>query len=165
MLICGVDPGLRRTGYGIIEADGDVLKLVDAGLITPAVKATLADRLERLYEDIDGLFDDYPALSMVAVEELYSHYRHPRTAVLMAHARGVMLLSARRRGLAIVSLSATMVKKSLTGGGRAGKHQVQRAVISRLAIAPTRDVPDDVTDALALAICCFEHHRSIKSIS
>jgi crossover junction endodeoxyribonuclease RuvC len=157
MIICGLDPGLHHTGYGIIEAERNSFKLMDAGLISTCPGNALPDRLLKLYRDLDELFTEYPRLSMVAVEELYSHYRHPRTAVLMGHARGVILLAACGHNIEIKNLPSTMVKKAIAGTGHAGKAQIQRAVFSRLAIRPDPGIPVDVTDALALAICGFEH--------
>lgn len=159
-LICGLDPGLQRTGYGIIEASRTTAKLIDAGLITTNGRDALPQRIDRIYNELLALFDEYPRLSVTAVEQLYSHYRHPRTAVMMAHARGAMLLAATARGIDIVDIAATMVKKALTGSGRAGKIQIQRAVLARLSISSARQIPADVTDALALAICCAEHMHS-----
>jgi crossover junction endodeoxyribonuclease RuvC len=159
MLICGIDPGLHRTGYGIVRARGGVLRLVDAGLITTKTQATLPERLAKLHEDLAGLFVEYPDIATVAVEEVYSHYAHPRTAVLMAHARGVLLLAAQQKGISIINVPSTMVKKSVVGAGHASKVQVQRAVMARLNISVDKELPADVTDALAMAICCFEHRR------
>jgi crossover junction endodeoxyribonuclease RuvC len=87
----------------------------------------------------------------LACEELYAHYRHPRTAILMGHARGVVLLQAARAGLEIIPLAATHVKKLLTGSGRATKRQVQLAVTATFNL-PTVPEPDDVADALAIAL-------------
>lgn len=162
MLICGLDPGLHRTGYGIITANAHELKLVDAGLITTTPRAALAERLVKLHREITSLLAESPDLTHVAVEDIYSHYRHPRTAVLMAHARGVLLLAAQSKGIEIVSLPATMVKKAIVGQGHANKVQVQRAVMLRLGITADHEVPSDVTDALALAVCCFEHQKQIQ---
>jgi crossover junction endodeoxyribonuclease RuvC len=90
---------------------------------------------------------------MVAVEELYAHYKHPRTAILMGHARGVILQQASAAGAAVRSFSATRIKKSLTGNGRAGKPQMQRAIQSLLGLAKIPE-PPDVADAIAIALCC-----------
>ena len=158
--ICGLDPGLYRTGYGIIVPDekGET-KIVDAGIIETSKSASLADRLGQIYEELINLFSEYD-LMHVAVESLYSHYKHPRTAILMGHARGVILLSAKQYNIPIIDFSATQIKKSLTGNGRASKIQIQRAVISRLNLSGVnKDIPSDVTDALAVAICCYEHQK------
>jgi len=161
MMVCGLDPGLQRTGYGILEAlPHDRIRVVDAGLIRTDPDTSLQERLGTLYDELSRVFEEHK-LSAVAVEELYSHYAHPRTAILMGHARGVILLAARRKDLQIMNLSATNIKKALTGSGHAGKMQIQRAVLSRLEIHTNTDkIPADVTDALAIAMCCHEHMRS-----
>ena len=139
------------------------LRVVDAGLIRTDPKAELEKRLGQLYDELSRLFDEHK-LSVVAVEELYSHYAHPRTAILMGHARGVILLAARRKDIPIMNLSATNIKKAITGSGHAGKMQIQRAVLSRLGIHTHTDkIPPDVTDALAIALCGNEHLRSART--
>ena len=90
----------------------------------------------------------------MAVEELYSHYKHPRTAILMGHARSMFLLAAAQRGIEVRDFSATRIKKSVTGSGRAGKEQMQRAVQTQLQLAELPE-PADVADALAIAMCCY----------
>jgi len=158
--ICGLDPGLYRTGYGIVRPDdAGSVKIVDAGVIETDKSASLPDRLNQIYDELIGLFSERK-IDYLAVESLYSHYKHPRTAILMGHARGVILLSTRKYNIPIVNLSATQIKKSLTGNGRASKLQIQRAVISRLGLHQVnREIPSDVTDALAIAICCYEHQK------
>jgi len=161
MKICGLDPGLQRTGYGIIEPQPrGTFRVIDAGLIRTDAKAPLPDRLIQLYDELASLLDEHP-LDTIAVEELYSHYAHPRTAILMGHARGVILLAARRHEIPVMNLSATQIKKALTGSGHAGKMQIQQAVMSRLGLKPfDENVPAAVTDALAMAVCCYEHLNS-----
>jgi crossover junction endodeoxyribonuclease RuvC len=160
MMICGLDPGLQRTGYGIIEPQPrGVIRVVDAGLIRTDVKQPLPDRLMQLYDELSRLLAEH-TLEMVAVEELYSHYAHPRTAILMGHARGVILLAARRKDIPVMNLPATKIKKAITGSGHASKEQVAQAVISRLGLKLAEEVPNDVTDALAMAVCCYEHLNS-----
>ena len=99
---------------------------------------------------------------IVAVEELYSHYAHPRTAILMGHARGVILQKCAEAGVRIKSFSATRVKKSLTGNGKASKEQVQRTIKTVLAL---RDLPEpsDVADAIATALCCANSMNSVAA--
>jgi crossover junction endodeoxyribonuclease RuvC len=162
MMICGLDPGLQRTGYGIIEPrPRGEMKIVDAGLIRSNPDDPLPDRLMQLYDELSRLLGEHK-LEAVAVEELYSHYAHPRTAILMGHARGIILLAARRHNLQVMNLSATKIKKALTGSGHAGKLQIQSAVFARFKIKADSDkVPADVTDALAIALCCHEHLHSV----
>jgi crossover junction endodeoxyribonuclease RuvC len=90
----------------------------------------------------------------MAVEQLYSHYKHPRTAILMGHARGVICLAAAEAGLAEATYSATQIKKVLTGSGRAPKSQIQLAIRRELHLAEIPD-PPDVADALAVALCHY----------
>ena len=90
----------------------------------------------------------------MAIEQLYSHYKHPRTAILMGHARGVICLAAAEADVAVVSYSATQIKKVLTGNGRAPKIQMQRAIQRELALAAVPE-PPDVADALAVALCHY----------
>ena len=91
---------------------------------------------------------------VVVVEQLYAHYDHPRTAILMAHARGVIFLAAAQRGLPVVSYNATRIKKTITGNGRASKEQVQRTIQRELGLAELPE-PPDVADALAAALCHY----------
>ncbi len=128
--------------------------MLDAGVFRFDADKPLADRLADLERDLDSVLDEHRP-SVVAVEELYAHYRHPRTAILMAHARGVTLLAASRRGLSVRHYAATRIKRHLTGNGRASKQQVQRAVRVTLAL-PVLPDPPDVADALAVALCCAD---------
>ena len=153
-IICGIDPGLKVTGYGIlcVDDDEDSIAVLDAGIIRCSPhEEPLALRLAELAASLDEILDEHH-VDIVAVEELYSHYRRPRTAILMAHARGVLLLGAARRNIAVLHLPSTTVKRNLTGNGRANKEQMQRAVASFLSL-PQIPEPPDVADALAIAIC------------
>lgn len=152
-IICGIDPGLRITGYGVIATDGDEcdVRVLDAGIIRCTQSGSLALRLAELAAGIGEVLDEH-RVSVTAVEQIYSHYQRPRTAILMAHARGVVLLEAARRNHEVVHLPSTTVKRHLTGSGRAGKEQMQRAVRSALSLAQVPE-PPDVADALAIAMC------------
>lgn len=152
MRILGVDPGLRLTGYGLIDYTPMRPRLIDGGVIRLNAKASLADRLVELEAELDGLLAEHQP-EIVAVEQLYSNYAHPRTAILMGHARGVILLVAQRRGLRVEQLAANRIKQSLTGHGHAKKGQMQRAIQSVFHLA-TIPEPPDVADALAVALCC-----------
>ncbi len=152
-IICGIDPGLRATGYGLlrVDRDSDRVEVVEAGVLRPSSGGTLALRLAELAAGLDELFNEND-VDVVAVEQVYSHYLRPRTAILMAHARGVILLEAARHGIEVLNLPATTVKRHLTGNGRASKEQMQRAVAAALSMNAVPD-PPDVADALAMALC------------
>jgi len=150
--ILGIDPGLHLCGYACIEVDGNDENLVEAGVIRIRRELPLPEKLNQIAEDIQTILDKLTP-QVVAVEELYSHYAHPRTAILMGHARGVILQKMAAAGVAVKSFSATRIKKSLTGNGRASKEQVQRTIQTLLAL-PQIPEPPDVADAIAAALCC-----------
>ena len=154
--ILGIDPGLNLTGYAVLEAGARGPAVVEAGVIRGAdgrSKAELAERLRILYEGIVEVVEQFHPNAM-AVEQLYAHYDHPRTAILMAHARGVLLLAGGQRDLGVFSYAATQIKKTITGSGRAGKDQVQRVIQRELGLAAPPE-PPDVADALAAALCHY----------
>lgn len=145
----GVDPGLVETGYGVLEAGAAGLVVVDAGLIATPKAAPLEGRLKALHEAVLQLLDRFtPAL--LAVEDLYSEYKFPRTAILMGHARGVIYLAARQREVTILPLAPAEVKRMVAANGSASKAQVQRGVQRLLGLAQLPR-PAHVADALGLA--------------
>ena len=152
--ILGIDPGLRLTGYGLVELVDGALEptLVEGGVIRLNVKASIAERLRQLDEELNELLERTRP-TRVVVEKLYAHYKHPRTAILMGHARGVILLGATRRDLPVEDIPSTEVKKALTGYGHASKDQMQRAVAAQFNLAAPPS-PPDVADALAIALTC-----------
>lgn len=160
--ILGLDPGLNLTGYGLLEVSPRGVRVGEAGVLRGLPgrsKADMASRLHYLYDCIVEILDQFrPAV--VALEQLYAHYEHPRTAILMAHARGVLMLAAGQYGAEVKSYNATAIKKTLTGSGRAPKSQVQHAVQRELSLAQLPE-PPDVADALALALC--EYHLSRRA--
>lgn len=157
--VLGLDPGLRVTGYAVVEARPRAPHVCEAGIIRTSESRTtdVALRVRVLYDGILEVLEQFrPAV--VAVEQLFAHYDHPRTAILMAHARGVLLLAAAQRGIPIVSYPASRVKKTITGGGRASKEQMQYAMQRELNL-PRLPEPHDVADALAVALCHYHTHR------
>jgi crossover junction endodeoxyribonuclease RuvC len=153
MRILGVDPGLNIPGYAVVERRLGKLALVEAGMIRGRSRGDLAARLHEVHE---GIADVITSLKpeVLALEELYSHYERPRTAILMGHARGVICLAATQAGLPVQSYASTQVKRLLTGNGRAPKSQMQLAICREFALAAPPE-PPDVADALAIALC---HH-------
>jgi crossover junction endodeoxyribonuclease RuvC len=169
----GIDPGLRVTGYGCVEGSGlrNGAKLVEAGAIRlvraskagagaeeeageVADAASVSSRLVELEGDVIGILDRLRP-DVCAVEALFSHYKHPATAIVMGHARGVILLCLRRAGVKLVELRPAEVKKSMCGNGQAKKAQVQLAVQARFGLAEVPK-PPDVADAIAIALCASE---------
>ena len=151
MRILGIDPGLNVTGYGVIEAGDGLLGLVEAGAVETDDAAPMEERLAEIFRGVGSVISSLHP-DIVAVEELYSHYAHPRTAILMGHARGAIFLAAALQGLGVVGYSANRVKKALTGSGHASKEQVGRMVQSIFGLDEPPS-PNDVSDALAIAAC------------
>ena len=154
MRILGIDPGLAQTGYGVVDVGAGTRppRLVEAGVIRTRRTDALAARLSEIQTGLAAVLEEFRP-EAVAVEQLYSHYAHPRTAILMGHARGVILQRCAEAGVAVKSFSATRIKKSLTGNGRASKEQVQRTIKTVLALTELPE-PSDVADAIAAAMCC-----------
>jgi crossover junction endodeoxyribonuclease RuvC len=171
MRVLGIDPGLRITGYGCIDAAHSPPRLVEAGIFrlcatddaddAPAgvladarasrSAASLSRRLAELDTDFRALIERLGP-QVIAVESLFAHYKHPATAIVMGHARGVLLLAVRRAGVPLVELKPNAVKKAVTGFGHASKEQMQRAVQACFSL-PEPPSPPDVADALAVALC------------
>jgi len=151
--VLGIDPGLNTTGYGVLEVAAGGPKLCEAGVIRGRTRDSLTARLVEIHT---GVCEVIAALkpTVMALEQLYSHYKRPRTSILMGHARGVICLAAAQAGIQVIDYSATRVKKTLTGSGHASKSQMQRAVERELRLnAPPE--PHDVADALAAALCHY----------
>lgn len=154
--ILGIDPGLNTTGYAVIEAADAGPRLLEAGVIKSAERRDtpdMAGRLKALYDGVVEVIDQYRPPDL-AVEQLFAHYDHPRTAILMAHARGAILLAAGQRDLSVTSYAATRIKKAVTGSGRAGKEQMQIAMLREFRLAKLPE-PHDVADAMGIALCHY----------
>ena len=151
MRILGIDPGLNVTGYGILDSDSEQITVVEAGVVRTNSRSPMAERLQTIASDMEGIITQFQP-EVIAVEELYSHYGHPKTAIIMGHARGVIFLKAAESGVPVFSYASTRIKKSLTGNGRASKRQMQLMICSTLRL-PEVPEPPDAADALAAALC------------
>jgi len=147
--VLGIDPGLLATGYAVLECAAGRLGVLDVGLVEAPAGLDLEVRLRLIYDGVATLLDKHTPVALV-LEDLYAEYRFPRTALLMAHARGVVCLAARQRDVRIMALAPAEMKRAVTGYGAAAKEQVQRSVQHLLGLAePPRST--HVGDALALA--------------
>ena len=132
--ILGIDPGLGITGYGVLDAATGSPCLVEAGVIRSTAKSkSLPARLAEIHRGVAEVIATLKPAAM-ALEQLYSHYAHPRTSILMGHARGVICLAAAEASIPVIHYSATQIKRILTGNGRAPKAQVQRAIEKELRL-------------------------------
>ena len=156
--VLGIDPGLNTTGYAAVDFARRQPTIVEAGAVRTNAKAEMPKRIAQIYADLCEILRELKP-DLVAIEQLYAHYKHPRTAILMAHARGMVLLAAQQAGVAVRSLAATNVKKSLTGNGHASKLQMQRSVQAVMNLSKLPH-PPDVADAIAIALCAGQHSLS-----
>lgn len=148
LVVLGLDPGLRRTGYGALEIDGGRPRVREAGVLLTRTRDGLAGRLLHLYRDIDTLLRDLTP-AVVVLEDLFVHRGFPRAALVLGHARGIILLAAAAAGARVVELPPSSVKQAVAGSGRAGKAQMQRAVRTLLGVRGLSNA--HAADALALA--------------
>ncbi|MDD5027258.1 MAG: crossover junction endodeoxyribonuclease RuvC [Candidatus Omnitrophica bacterium] len=150
MKILGIDPALTITGYGLIQARGNKLSLVEAGIISTCAKEGITRRLDKIYRCIVKLISD-TSPDVLVLEKIYAHYRHPATAYILGQARGVICLACATKNIPLAEYAATRVKKAVVGEGLASKVQVQKMVASLLGLGGLPKYTD-ITDALALAI-------------
>ena len=151
MRILGVDPGLKVTGYGVIDLDAGVrVRVLEAGTIEPEPKAAFAQRIARVHQHISALLAAHKP-DVVVLEKLYAHYKHPTTACVLGHVRGVICLSVAQHKVALIEYSVKRVRQALVGNGNATKPQVQ-AFVKRLLRIEGSEMALDASDALALAL-------------
>lgn len=156
MRILGIDPGFAITGYSIIDYIGNKFQLNTSGAILTEAKTSFPLRLEKIYEDLVDIIEEYKPEAM-SIEELFFN-NNVKTAINVAQARGVILMTARIKNVDIFEYTPLQVKQAVTGYGRADKMQVQRMV---KMILNEENLPklDDITDSMAIAIC---HAHSAK---
>lgn len=139
MRILGIDPGLNITGYGIIE--DKTFKLVEAGIIKTRSNTPIQERISKIFDEISALIEEHKP-GVLVLEKIYSHYKHPTTAILMGHARAMACLVCGKFDVQLVNYPSTRIKKVITGNGHASKVQVQRMVqnILKLKILRSRSM-------------------------
>ena len=148
MRILGIDPGLCTTGYGIIE--DKTFKLIEAGVIKTRANTPIQARLKKIFDALTEIINEHK-VSVLVLEKIYSHYKHPTTAILMGHARAAVCLACGENEVRLVNYPSTKIKKTITGNGHASKQQVQIMVQNILKLKSPPE-PVDVSDALAMAI-------------
>ena len=159
MRVLGLDPGLRHTGWGVIDVDGNRLSHVADGVATAPVNAPLGERLVALFRQINQVLDSFRP-DEAAVEETFVN-RNPSSTLRLGVARGVALLAPAERGLPVAEYSANFIKKAVVGAGHAEKSQVQ-LMVRRLLPGCDGGEPD-AADALAVAIC-HAHHAATRRL-
>ena len=148
-VVLGVDPGLARAGWGLIEVDGSRLRAISHGAIATSPKSSHAERLLIIHRGLLEVIRDARP-DIMAVEEVFQG-KNPRSALLLGEGRGACILAGSVSGLIVVEYPATVIKRALTGNGRAAKSQVASMVCRLLSLRETPR-PHDAADALAVAI-------------
>ncbi len=151
MRIIGIDPGLITTGYGVVDLAAGSVRIVEAGIIQPKRTDKFEARIGKIYTHLTTVLTTYHPQILV-LEKLYAHYKHPTTAVILGHVRGVICLCAQHQNMELVEHSVKRVRKALVGNGNATKGQVQEFVKRLLNIKTEAGMALDASDALALAL-------------
>ena len=159
MRLIGLDPGLRLTGWGVIDVEGNRLRHVAHGVVKVAGDRPLAERLAELFEAIAAVVAAQQPLE-AAVEETFVNI-NPGSTLKLGQARGVVMLAPARAGLPVFEYAANLVKKSVTGAGHADKRQIAM-MVGRLL--PGVEASADAADALAVAICHAHHRATAKRV-
>ena len=160
MLALGIDPGTAICGYGLVQIAGSRLKALTYGAVETSPSLTSAERLLIIFQEIDLIIKHYKP-DIVGVEQLFFN-KNVRTAMTVAQARGVLLLAAVQNGVEIAEFTPLQVKQSVVGYGKATKEQVI-FMTQKLLNLETKPKPDDVADALAVAICTL-HASSMNNL-
>lgn len=156
--ILGIDPGLATVGFSIVDVEKSKMKFVTCGVISTPAHTSLSSRLDRIFDDMNELISSFDP-DVMSIEELFFN-TNITTGIAVAHARGVILLSAYRAGVQVFEYTPLQVKQAVVGYGRAEKNQVID-MVRRILALPAAPKPDDAADAVALAIC---HARSSTSL-
>lgn len=157
--VLGVDPGLNRTGYAILERSVREPILREGGVIQSTSRLTLAERVLELGRGLREIIEEFQP-QVLAIEQVFSTTQFPKTAILMAHARGALLYAASDAGIPVVDYTPTQIKRLLTGSGKASKEQIQHAIRQELRLEKLLE-PNDVADAFAVALC---HYHSCRAV-
>lgn len=161
MRILGLDPGLRHTGWGLVEADGSRLRFLAAGAVHSRNQDPLAARLDQIYRGLAQVIDRWRP-DAVAVEETVVN-RNPGSSLRLGHARGVVLLAAAHGGSPVAEYGSMEVKRAVTGTGHAEKVQV--AMMVKVLLPGCDAAGGDATDALAVAVCHAHHAQSRRALA
>lgn len=153
----GIDPGLNRTGYALLERSGRGPVLREGGLIRSTRGLSLAERVHEIASGLREVLEEFQP-TVLAIEQVFSLVKNPKSALLMAHARGAILAAAVQQGIPVVHYTPTQIKRLLTGSGKASKDQIQRAIKTELGLDRLLE-PHDVADAFAVALCHYYSSR------
>ena len=148
--LLGLDPGLRHTGWGLVDKEGPKFRFISAGVINPDETLSLPERLAELHEGLKKIITDWKP-DEVAVEETFVN-KNPNSTLKLGQARGVVILTPALFGLPVAEYTPNQIKKMIVGAGHADKNQVDMMVRTLLKTVPEH-IPPDASDALAIALC------------
>ena len=152
MRVLGIDPGIRTTGFGIIDLNTNRLSLIACGTISPKVSDNLPFRLNHLFEEVDSIINKFSP-DVFSIEDMF-YSKNVKTAMILGQARGAMIIAAAQANINVFEYAPRKVKMSVCGNGGASKEQVQYMVMKILNL---KEIPGtmDVSDAIAVGICCL----------
>lgn len=156
MKIIGIDPGLKATGYGVVECQANRVTLLETGTIEPKEKDFIQNRIKTVYTLLNDLMEQYQP-DVLVLEKLYAHYNHPTTACILGHVRGVICLLCAQKQIGLAEHSVKRIRKALSGNGNASKLQIRRVVARALGVAESK-LTLDASDALALGLGYIHLH-------
>lgn len=156
MMVLGIDPGLRKMGFGIIKIIDENPQLIDFGIISTNSEEPLEKRLKTIYNDIESVIQNYKPMTMSVEGGFFG--KNVRSMMMLGHARGMALLGAAQEGIPVYEYSPRKIKQSVTGNGNATKDQVNFMIKNILGIK-NQSIPEDASDALAVAICHTKQFR------
>ena len=162
MFVLGIDPGLTRTGYGIIESVSGSERALAAGVIRTDPSVSPSFRLLELRHDIESVLDDFP-IDAAAIEQVFVN-RNRGTAIAVARASGVLMSTLADRGIDVGEYSPSQMKMTVTGAGNADKQQIEAVLKMRLGLGSISG-PADVADALGIALCHIQHLGSVRAVA
>ncbi len=157
MRVLGIDPGLQHTGWGVIDIDGNALRHVAHGVISPAASLPIAERLTAIFDGVQTVLSEQKP-DHVAIEETFVN-RNPDSTLKLGLARGAALVAAASTGLPVSEYAARLVKKSVVGTGKADKAQIATMIAVLLPSAKVANA--DAADALAVAVCHAHHTATL----
>jgi len=161
MRVLGIDPGLSVTGFGVVERTGNRIAPLAWGVIRSGGEP-LAERLKKIHEKISSILTEH-CPDYVGIEDIFTG-RNPRSGLRLGHARGVAILAAAQAGFPVLEYPSATVKQAVVGHGRASKHQVEYMVRKLLTLGDVA-LPEDASDALAVALCCIMRERTAQNLS
>lgn len=155
MIVIGIDPGSRVTGYGIIQLNGSAYRCIDCGTIRPPARLDILDRFVIVVEGFEKLIESHQP-DELSLETQYIH-KNPRSGLALAQLRGALIVSAKRKNLAVAEYAPSQAKRAIVGNGHASKAQVQQ--MAKRLLHLSGDLEEDAADALSLSICHAHHSR------